>query len=76
MAETTPVAAWAPFAARTAVITAKDTVRPILEIAELMAMNLSGLLWEQIPQGGHMAPLTRPDLVNPLVLAHIARFAG
>ncbi|MFI5400153.1 MAG: alpha/beta fold hydrolase [SAR324 cluster bacterium] len=74
--ETYAISALAPFAARTLVVSAEDTVRPSREVAELMAAHLPGLTWRRIPQGGHMAPLTRSDLVNPLVIAHMERFAA
>ncbi|MFI5400349.1 MAG: alpha/beta fold hydrolase [SAR324 cluster bacterium] len=76
MDETDTLSTLVPVAARTLVVTAEDTVRPIREIAELMAVHLPGLTWQRIPQGGHMAPVTRPDLVNPLVIAHLERFAA
>ena len=74
MAETDALSTLEPFAARTLLVTAEDTVRPIREIAEVMAAHLPGLTWQRIPMGGHMAPVTRPDLVNPLVIAHLERF--
>jgi pimeloyl-ACP methyl ester carboxylesterase len=75
LADTIAVEDWRPLAGRTLLVTARDTVRPIREIAEVLKEHLPGLTWEQIPEGGHMAPLTRPDLVNPLVISHLERFA-
>ena len=51
----------------TTVVTAQDTVRSITEIVELMKENVSEWLFEQIEHGGHMAPMTKPDLINPIV---------
>lgn len=50
----------------TLVIYDENTVRPIREIISLMR---SGTSWKvtSISHGGHMAPLTRPDLVNPMI---------
>src|SRR5262249_23209608 len=73
-AETDSVLAFAPFAKRTLVVMAQDTVLPIRQICAIMKNCLYGLQMAQIPEGGHMAPLTRPDLVNPLVLSHLERF--
>jgi len=74
LADTDAISTLAPFAARTLLVSADDTARPSREIAEVMAAQLPGLTWRRISQGGHMAPLTRSDLVNPLVIAHLERF--
>jgi len=52
---------------QTLIISAEDTVRPIREIIELMRQECSAWQFAQIPEGGHMAPLGRPDLVNPII---------
>lgn len=65
--ETTPLQTWADaLPGETLVVYDPQTVRPILEIIELMR---SATTWrfETLAEGGHMAPLTHPDLVNPLV---------
>ena len=54
--------------ARTLLITAANTQRPLREIAELLREACPHWSFEQVPDGGHMAPLTRPDLVNPIVM--------
>ncbi len=51
----------------TTLVSTNDTVRSISEIVALMAANISGWNFEQIDRGGHMAALTKPDLVNPIV---------
>ena len=43
------------------------TRRPIRAIAEILAQACPGWTFRDIPAGGHMAPLTRPDLVNPMI---------
>ena len=56
--------------AKSLVLYDAGTVRPIREIAELICTKTS---WhtQTIPFGGHMAPLTHPDLVNPIVLGFL-----
>jgi pimeloyl-ACP methyl ester carboxylesterase len=51
----------------TTVISAADTVRSIREICALMKQNIPNWKHEQINRGGHMAALTKPDLINPIV---------
>ena len=68
MDETTTLLEWAEALPRNAVVvSAQETVRPIREIVELMRKNCSTWRYEQVSDGGHMAPLTHPDIVNPLV---------
>jgi len=67
MNETTPAVAWRDLAARTLLVNAAGTKRPIKEIAEILMAELPGMATAEIPEGGHMAPLVRPDLVNPVV---------
>lgn len=68
MDETTSLQEWVEVLPKnTVVASAQETVRPIREIVELMQKNCSAWRYEQISEGGHMAPLTRPDIVNPLV---------
>ncbi len=43
------------------------TVRPVREIATILRMASPEWAMHEIAGGGHMAPLTRPDLVNPVV---------
>jgi pimeloyl-ACP methyl ester carboxylesterase len=68
MNETTTLDEWASaLPNRTLVVSARHTVRPIREIVELMHEGCPAWRFEQINDGGHMAPLTRPDLINPIV---------
>jgi pimeloyl-ACP methyl ester carboxylesterase len=67
MNETTPLTAWsAQLPAKTLIVYDTNTVRPIREIVELMR---DATTWQTttIARGGHMAPLSHPDLVNPIV---------
>jgi len=52
---------------RTLVAFAADTTRPSREIADLLALAGAGWDFARLASGGHMAPLTRPELVNPVV---------
>ncbi|MBV1864786.1 MAG: alpha/beta hydrolase [Rhodobacteraceae bacterium] len=52
--------------AQTLVMYDPTTVRPIREIVDLLRNSTSWKV-ETVAQGGHMAPLSRPDLVNPVI---------
>ena len=68
MNEATTLREWADrLPENTVVVSARETVRPIREIVELMQEHCPAWRYEQIPEGGHMAPLTHPDIVNPLL---------
>lgn len=67
MNEITSLQSWSKqLPLKTLVVHDANTVRPIRVIVELMRTMTS---WQMktIPRGGHMAPLTHPDLVNPIV---------
>jgi pimeloyl-ACP methyl ester carboxylesterase len=67
MDERTTIDGYAAVPARTLVVSDPATCRPIREIVELLAEGCPGWSFRSLPEGGHMAPLTRPDLVNPIV---------
>ncbi len=68
MDEVTPLAQWARLLPRaTLVVSDPNTVTPIREITALLRQNCPMWTYREIAEGGHMAPLTRPDIVNPLV---------
>lgn len=63
-----PISYWlAHLPARTTVVSASDTVRTIREIVELMRDGCPGWRFEKLTRGGHMAPLTSSEMVNPIV---------
>jgi pimeloyl-ACP methyl ester carboxylesterase len=62
----------ATIVARTVVVSAADTKRPIAEIVEVLKQLVPDWHYETVAKGGHMAPLTRPDLINPIVTAWLA----
>ena len=72
MSEETPAAEWSRLTARTLVVSAADTRRPIQEIVEILSRACAAWSFVRLPAGGHMAPLTRPDLVDPIVRRFLA----
>ena len=67
MNETTTIDTWASLKAKTLVVYAADTKRPIREIVELFVDACPHWSFKEIAEGGHMAPLFQPELVNPIV---------
>lgn len=73
MDEMTTLHEWSELVPRaTTVVYDPNTVRPIREIIELLK---HGTPWDvrSIPQGGHMAPLTHPEIVNPIIIDALHR---
>jgi pimeloyl-ACP methyl ester carboxylesterase len=58
---------WKTLTARTLVVSDPATRPPIREIVEIFAEACPHWRFHTIPEGGHMAPLIRPDLINPVV---------
>ncbi len=68
MEETTPAEQWARLLPRsTLLVSDPNTVLPIREITAILRRSCPMWTHQEIAGGGHMAPLTRPDLINPLV---------
>lgn len=69
--ETTSLQEWVRVLPRTTLVLADpSTVRPVREIVELLRQACP--MWSfKDSSGGHMAPLTRPDLINPIVAAFL-----
>jgi pimeloyl-ACP methyl ester carboxylesterase len=67
MNEETRVEEYSAIIARTLVVSDPETRRPIREIVEILAAGCPSWSFRSLPEGGHMAPLTRPELVNPIV---------
>lgn len=55
----------------TLAIRAERSPAPVRRIAELLAGGIPGALLAEIPGAGHMAPITHPQRVDPLVANHI-----
>lgn len=53
--------------AHTHVVTALDTAPTIARVASLLEAMRPDWSYTQLERGGHMAPITAPELVNPLV---------
>ena len=70
--EKTTISEWAvslPY--KTCLITARDTVKIIIEISELFKNSCPNWNFESIDQGGHMAPVTHPNIVNPIIIRNL-----
>ncbi len=48
-----------------------DTVLPVREIASILRQSCHAWTYKEVPGAGHMAPLTHPDLINPLVTSFL-----
>jgi len=68
LGDDTAVERWAMLTAETMVMSARDTKRPIAEIAEVLREAALHWRFEEVAEGGHMFPLTRPDLANPVIM--------
>ena len=73
MDEQTTLEEWGAMTTRTLVVSDPATRRPIREIVELLAGACPHWTFRSLPGGGHMAPLTRPELVNPVVRGFLAQ---
>ena len=67
MNETTAIDTWASLKAKTLVAYGAETKRPIREIVELFIESCPHWSFREVAEGGHMAPLFQPELVNPIV---------
>jgi pimeloyl-ACP methyl ester carboxylesterase len=66
-----PLEGWRTITAPVHLIHAADTRAPAREIVKLLGSRYPDWHVHTVPSGGHMAPVTRPDLVNPLIAAAI-----
>jgi pimeloyl-ACP methyl ester carboxylesterase len=77
MEETTAAEQWARLLPRsTLLVSDPNTVLPIREITAILRRSCPMWTYKEIASGGHMAPLTRPDLVNPLVRSFLRSQLG
>jgi pimeloyl-ACP methyl ester carboxylesterase len=58
---------WGGIGAPVHVLRAADTRRPTYAIASLLTETHRHWRLHELEKGGHMAPLARPDLVNPVI---------
>jgi pimeloyl-ACP methyl ester carboxylesterase len=71
--EATSAEQWAVLLPRaTLLVYDPDTVLPIREIAAILRRTCPGWTYREVPGAGHMAPLTCPDLINPLVRSFLS----
>ena len=71
-----PLAGWSAITVPVHVIGAADTRAPTREIVKLLAKTYPAWHVHELPSGGHMAPLARPDLVNPVIAAALDGTSG
>lgn len=67
MEEESTIEDWKNLKARTLVVSDAATRLPIREIVALFAKACPHWTFHTLAEGGHNAPLTRPELVNPVV---------
>jgi pimeloyl-ACP methyl ester carboxylesterase len=74
MNETTPLEVWqTKLPKKTFLIQARDTVKTIRELNELFILNCPEWTFKTLELGGHMAPTTHPQVVNPLIINSLMR---
>jgi pimeloyl-ACP methyl ester carboxylesterase len=56
---------------RTLLLQAEDTKRPSREVVDALAQAAPHWRRSTVGEGGHLSPLTRPPLVNPLIAAFL-----
>jgi pimeloyl-ACP methyl ester carboxylesterase len=67
MGEVTPVERWRDLGVETLLVCDPHTRPPTREVADILLRACPRWTLHTLCSAGHMAPLTRPDLVNPLV---------
>lgn len=67
MDEQTGIEQLAALECRTLVASDPSTRRPVREIVEILAEACPHWSFRDLAGGGHMAPLTHPELVNPMI---------
>jgi pimeloyl-ACP methyl ester carboxylesterase len=71
--ETTSATQWAELLPpATLLLCDPQTVRPIRAIATILRNACPRWTYKEVLGGGHMAPLTRPELVNPVVSSFLS----
>ena len=56
----------------TLVVSDPNTVAPIRAINALLRRHCPFWTYREIAEGGHMAPLTRPEMINPIVRSFLS----
>jgi pimeloyl-ACP methyl ester carboxylesterase len=77
LGETTTAEGWGLLLPRrTMLLYDPATVLPVRQITDILQRACPEWTFVGLPGAGHMAPLTRPDLVNPLVADFLTRAPG
>ena len=77
MDDTTPVEEWAAMLPRSTLLVFDPAgVSPVREIAAILQRSCPGWTFAEAPGAGHMGPLTRPDLINPLICSFLESIAA
>jgi pimeloyl-ACP methyl ester carboxylesterase len=77
MNDDTTAADWAALLPTdTLLISDPHSARPIREITTILRRACPAWHYQEVPGAGHMAPLTRPDLINPLIRAFLCAKIG
>jgi pimeloyl-ACP methyl ester carboxylesterase len=72
MNDSTTAEQWAALLPRDTLLVADScSALPIREITAILRRACPAWTWRDVPGAGHMAPLTRPELINPLVSAFL-----
>jgi pimeloyl-ACP methyl ester carboxylesterase len=76
MDDTTRVEEWAAALPRATLVAFDPAgVSPTREIAAILRRSCPGWTFAEVRGAGHMAPLTRPDMINPLVCSFLESVA-
>ena len=77
MDDTTPVEEWAAMLPRSTLLVFDPAgVSPVREIAAILRRSCPGWTFAEALGAGHMGPLTRPDLINPLICSFLESIAA
>lgn len=72
MNDRTSIAEWrSRLPQRTLFVSAADTRPPLYELTNLFIRECPDWTFAQVPKGGHMAALYRPDRVNPIIVGFL-----
>jgi pimeloyl-ACP methyl ester carboxylesterase len=64
---------WKSISASTLVVRAKETTASTMGIYEIFQQICPHWEFQQVSEGGHMAPVTHPHLVNPIILGFLEK---
>ena len=64
---------WQGIKATTLLVRARETPNSIKGIYEVLQKMCPHWEYQEVADGGHMAPVTRPDLVNPIIVEFVRK---